>query len=415
MAISKNLVPPYSGDKPYIFISYAHKDREEQPYVDSIILFLQSQGFRVWYDEGIDPGTEWAENIADHVDGCSYFIALISKKYLASTNCKDELEFARDGDKKRLMIYLEECKLPRGIAMRINRLQSIFMYKYDNFDDFTKKLMTADGIDVCLSDTDEPDVADEEMRQFWERIDARYKAEFGEDADQPEQEALEDAIEEYEIPKVGDYKENSTSILSRLWKLFRLAYFPFLIAFSFLGHRTALWEYVIGYEALGYKSYLLVEKFIATYIFIFIFLALIGVGMFIWYLRKNTMMAVVTLVFLLIWGFLNTSVFDNDINRAKCSPTLEVYYCTMEEHNAILTNSKSLAELTPVEVKRSDVPDQLYGEFFYGDEEYAVVTRNSQSKWDEGTKKLDLSEDVYAVYFPADYVRYLFISGQYGE
>ncbi len=76
---------PYLGQKEYIFISYAHKDTEE---VFWIIAYLQEKGFRIWYDEGIVPGTEWDKNIADHIDHCSYFIAFLSESYIVSENCK---------------------------------------------------------------------------------------------------------------------------------------------------------------------------------------------------------------------------------------------------------------------------------------------------------------------------------------
>lgn len=39
---------------------------------------LQKDEYHVWYDEGIEPCTEWDENIADHIDNCTYFIALLS-------------------------------------------------------------------------------------------------------------------------------------------------------------------------------------------------------------------------------------------------------------------------------------------------------------------------------------------------
>ena len=69
------LKKPYKGDENYIFISYSHKDIKD---VRSLIEQLQDNGFNVWYDEGIDPGTEWDENIASHIKDCSYFIAYMT-------------------------------------------------------------------------------------------------------------------------------------------------------------------------------------------------------------------------------------------------------------------------------------------------------------------------------------------------
>lgn len=137
---------PYRGIKPYIFISYAHMDSKN---VFDIINNLQSAEYRVWYDEGIDPGTEWDENIAVHVGKCGYFIALISENYLASSNCKDELNYARELEKPRLLVYLEDVQLPGGMQMRLSRLQAIHKYKYVSEMAFMQKLFETKGLEAC--------------------------------------------------------------------------------------------------------------------------------------------------------------------------------------------------------------------------------------------------------------------------
>lgn len=137
------ILRPYKGDEPFIFISYAHRDKGG---VHKIIKNMLDNGYRVWYDEGIDPGTEWDDTIAEHVEGCGYFIAFISKNYLASENCMDELDYARDSNRKRLLVYLENVSLPGGMKMRLNRLQAIHKYKYESEEDFYEKLYTADKI-----------------------------------------------------------------------------------------------------------------------------------------------------------------------------------------------------------------------------------------------------------------------------
>ena len=53
----------YKGKKPYIFVSYAHKnDTKVLPRIES----LQQRGFWVWFDQGIEAGTEWPRYIATH-------------------------------------------------------------------------------------------------------------------------------------------------------------------------------------------------------------------------------------------------------------------------------------------------------------------------------------------------------------
>ena len=58
---------PYKGEEPYIFISYSHRDTAE---VYAILERMQKDGYRIWFDEGIDPGSEWDDVIAAHVKEC---------------------------------------------------------------------------------------------------------------------------------------------------------------------------------------------------------------------------------------------------------------------------------------------------------------------------------------------------------
>lgn len=146
MEATDKTVSPYKGDKSYIFVSYSHRNT---PEVLRVIKQLQNKQYRVWYDEGIDPGTEWDENIASHVEQCECFIAFLSEEYLESSNCKDELNYARELDKPRLLIYLEDITLPGGMRMRLNRLQAIHMYKYENLDNFYEKLYEFEALKRC--------------------------------------------------------------------------------------------------------------------------------------------------------------------------------------------------------------------------------------------------------------------------
>ena len=135
----------YMGDQPYIFVSYSHKDCER---VWPIILKLQDEGFRIWYDDGISPGTEWDANIATHIRKCDFFAAFISRNYLESENCKDELSFVRELGKNRVLIYLEEVVLPDELQMRLGRLQAIY-WNRDGEKKAYKKFMQSPGVNVC--------------------------------------------------------------------------------------------------------------------------------------------------------------------------------------------------------------------------------------------------------------------------
>ncbi|MBO4962467.1 MAG: toll/interleukin-1 receptor domain-containing protein, partial [Clostridia bacterium] len=153
MSNDKTIKQSYDIDfdmkEPYVFISYAHKDSKS---VLPMIAELQ-KNYNVWYDDGIDPGTEWDENIAQHIENCNLFFACITKNYLDSSNCKDELDYARSLDKTRVLIYFEKVELPSGMKMRLNRLQNIHKYVYKTEEDFYKKLYQSEGLLECLKQT----------------------------------------------------------------------------------------------------------------------------------------------------------------------------------------------------------------------------------------------------------------------
>jgi hypothetical protein len=54
----------YEGSEPYIFISYSHKNKD---VVLPVIEALQNSGYNVWFDIGIEAGSEWPEYIATHL------------------------------------------------------------------------------------------------------------------------------------------------------------------------------------------------------------------------------------------------------------------------------------------------------------------------------------------------------------
>ena len=146
------MIKAYKGKEPYAFISYSHQDRDA---VLEIIEQMTRDSYRVWFDEGITPGSELFDNIASHIEDCSIFIALISSNYIGSDDCRDELNFARDLSKDILLVYLEDTALPSGMAMRMNRIHSIFRFAYESAEDFYAKLYSAKGMDAVRAGTQE--------------------------------------------------------------------------------------------------------------------------------------------------------------------------------------------------------------------------------------------------------------------
>ena len=145
MEEKKNAYMPgaYDGREKYIFISYAHKDREEAM---EIIGHLLSESYRVWFDQGITPGSEWDSNIAEHVEHSHVFFALISNAYLQSNNCQDELNYARETGRQRILIYLEKTELTGGMRMRLGQLPAFYRYEYKKQEKFYEELFRDEGV-----------------------------------------------------------------------------------------------------------------------------------------------------------------------------------------------------------------------------------------------------------------------------
>lgn len=137
--VKSDLVLPfeaYIGEDPYVFVCYAHKD---SPLVFEELKELDNAGFRIWYDEGIGVSSEWPEEIAKAVLGCSVFMVFISPDATASINCRNEINLALDEKKPFLAVHLEESILPPGLRLRMGDLQAIHRYKLSQ-EHYSKKV-----------------------------------------------------------------------------------------------------------------------------------------------------------------------------------------------------------------------------------------------------------------------------------
>jgi hypothetical protein len=134
----------YEGSQPYIFISYAHNDAAG---VLPVVARLQADGCRVWFDQGILPGKAWDENVGEKLAGCQCLIAFVSRSYIASSNCRDELSMGRRLGKNMLLVYLEDVQLTPGMKMRYSRLFALFRHRMPE-EEFFSKLYTMENIDL---------------------------------------------------------------------------------------------------------------------------------------------------------------------------------------------------------------------------------------------------------------------------
>lgn len=153
----RTLLRPYEGTQPYIFVSYAHKN---DAAVLEIIGTLQSRGFRVWYDEGIEAGSEWPESIASHLERAQLVLAFLSPAYLQSDNCRKEMHYALTKKKPVINVYLEQTELSPGMEMQIGNLFALMKYTYPSKAYFYDKLFGAELLDADKFAGEPPELPD---------------------------------------------------------------------------------------------------------------------------------------------------------------------------------------------------------------------------------------------------------------
>ena len=146
----------YEGPEDYIFVSYSHKDTEK---VVPIMEKLRELGCRIWYDEGITPGSEWPEDIARHLNGCAMAIAFISPNSMASVNCRREINFALSKQKPFLSVVLEPTEMPLGMELQLSAQQSVLRYNYRTEEQFIDKICACPDLARCKESLKQPEPA----------------------------------------------------------------------------------------------------------------------------------------------------------------------------------------------------------------------------------------------------------------
>lgn len=136
----------YEGNEPYIFISYAHRDSE---IMYPILATLSEKGYRIWYDEGIEPGAEWTDDIANHIAHSAVILSFISPRSMESENCIREIKYATDKKIPFLYVLLEPTAMPPGVELQISTKNGIKKYSYSTEEQFYNRLFSSKKLSVC--------------------------------------------------------------------------------------------------------------------------------------------------------------------------------------------------------------------------------------------------------------------------
>ena len=135
--------PAYRGQGRYIFVSYAHADKEQ---VFPEIIRFQEMGYNIWYDEEITPGNEWKQHITDRLIHCDLFIIFITNRSANSKNCRKEFYCALNNNKHVIPFYLEDfdtVEIDDEWKADLSEIQGILMTTYDDEEAYIFKFSEA--------------------------------------------------------------------------------------------------------------------------------------------------------------------------------------------------------------------------------------------------------------------------------
>ena len=102
----------YEGDEPYVFVCYSHDDKA---VVYPELTRLKDAGFHIWYDEGISPGSEWSDAIAQKIEHSAVFLYFVTPQSVSTEHCRREVNFALGKSCRILSVHLVPTQIPGGV------------------------------------------------------------------------------------------------------------------------------------------------------------------------------------------------------------------------------------------------------------------------------------------------------------
>jgi TPR repeat protein len=136
----------YEGKKPYIYISYAHKDIGR---VTPLIRELQDRGFRLWYDTATEVGQTFIECIVERMKNATCMVVFLSRVALESQNCRHEIHYALDQNIPVVVVYMDEVNMPAGMKLLLSTSQFLLRQRYANDTDLMAALAEIPILQPC--------------------------------------------------------------------------------------------------------------------------------------------------------------------------------------------------------------------------------------------------------------------------
>ena len=117
----------YTGKDPFVFVSYSHADWF---IVEPLIVQMKRKLCRVWYDEGLQPGESWNDDLAEHLKAAACVIVFLTEQSMASHYVRSEITYALSKQKKIIPVLLDRSEVPAGLEFELGRIQFLNEYGY---------------------------------------------------------------------------------------------------------------------------------------------------------------------------------------------------------------------------------------------------------------------------------------------
>jgi len=144
--VTEHTTAPALSTTRYVFVCYSHDDRET---VRSQIDWLKSQGLDVWFDEAIEVGSRWSDDLARAVEGCAAFLYFVSPRSVSSRYCLDEVHFALECGRPIVPVEIAPATLTPGLKLSLGGTHRLFMYQMEP-GEFRRKLVK--GLREAIAD-----------------------------------------------------------------------------------------------------------------------------------------------------------------------------------------------------------------------------------------------------------------------
>lgn len=139
----------YEGEEPYLFISYSHVDTEA---VYRILNRLDREKFRIWFDDTMEVGEDFREELRAKIEKCAAFVLFVSKASMESKYCGMEIITAYKNNKKIYPIYVENgVEIPSALKLMLENLQHVNGISTDAEDKYISKLVEGLPIEAMRS------------------------------------------------------------------------------------------------------------------------------------------------------------------------------------------------------------------------------------------------------------------------